>query len=98
MQQSRMETTRYTLTLPTDLAQAIEDQVKAGAYASVSDAVVASLRNLLDQDASLERWLQDEVGRRYDAYLADPATVVGAADVVERAEARYLAAKATPAR
>ena len=50
-------TQQFSITLPHDMAEAVESKIKSGAYASVSDGV----RALLERDAAVERWLREEV-------------------------------------
>jgi antitoxin ParD1/3/4 len=50
-------TQQFSITLPLDMADAVERKVKSGAYASVSKVV----RALLERDAAVERWLREEV-------------------------------------
>ena len=49
-------TQQFSITLPIELASIIEEKIKSGAYASVSEVV----RALLERDAAVERWLREE--------------------------------------
>jgi antitoxin ParD1/3/4 len=51
-------TQQFSITLPLDMADAVERKVKSGACASVSEVV----RALLERDAAVEHWLRAEVG------------------------------------
>ena len=81
-------TQQFNITLPLDLAEAIEGKVKSGAYASVSEAVSEGLHALFERDAALEQWLHDEVIAGHQEYLADPTRGVPAEDIVARIKAR----------
>jgi len=68
-----MRTTRqFNVTLPLDMADAVERKVKSGAYASVSAVVRDGVRALLERDAAVERWIREEVVPGHQEYLADP--------------------------
>jgi antitoxin ParD1/3/4 len=68
-----MRTTRqFSITLPLDMAAAVERKVKSGVYASVSEVVRDGVRALLERDAAVERWLRDEVAPGHREYLAGP--------------------------
>jgi antitoxin ParD1/3/4 len=84
-------TQQFNITLPLDLAQAIEGKVKSGAYAAVSEVVSESLHALLERDAAIEQWLRDEVLAGHREYLADPSQGVPAEDLLDRIKARRAA-------
>jgi antitoxin ParD1/3/4 len=84
-------TQQFNITLPLDLAQAIEGKVKSGAYASVNELVSESLHALLERDAAIEKWLRDEVLVGHQEYLADPSQGVPVEDVLARIKARRAA-------
>jgi putative addiction module CopG family antidote len=84
-------TQQFNITLPLDLAQAIEGKVRSGDYASVSDAVSEGLHALLERDATLEQWLRDEVLAGHQEYLEDPSQGVAAEDILARIKARRSA-------
>ena len=54
-------TQQFSITLPHDMAEAVESKIKSGAYASVSEVVRDGVRALLERDAAVERWLREEV-------------------------------------
>ncbi len=81
-------TQQFNITLPLDLAQAIEDKVQSGAYASVSEVVSEGLHTLLERDAAFEQWLRDEVLVGHQEYLADPSQGVPVEDILPRLKAR----------
>jgi antitoxin ParD1/3/4 len=84
-------TQQFNITLPVDLAQAVEGKVKSGAYASVSEVVSESLHALLERDAAIEQWLRDEVLVGHQEYLADPSQGVPVEDILARIKARRAA-------
>jgi len=68
-----MRTTRQlSITLPTDMADALRARVHSGEYASESEAIRDGLRALFARDRAVEEWLHNEVGTAYDALVADP--------------------------
>ena len=84
-----MPTTQYSIMLPPDLAELVENKVKSGAYASVSDVIEDGVRALIERDAPFETWLREEVGPRYDRMMADPSRGVPAEKVVENIVSRH---------
>ena len=85
-----MRTTRQlSITLPNEMADALRQRVKSGAYASESEVVRDGLRTLFARDQVLETWLREEVVTAYDALVADPSAVVSADDVRERLSAKH---------
>ena len=82
-------TQQFSITLPHDMAEAVESKIKSGAYASVSEVV----RALLERDAAVERWLREEVVPGHQEYLADPAKGVPADAILGRIKARRAARK-----
>jgi antitoxin ParD1/3/4 len=89
-----MRTTQeFSITLPLDMAEAVERKVKSGAYASVSEVVRDGVRALLERDAAVERWLREEVVPGHREYLADPSKGVPADVVLKRIKSRHAARK-----
>jgi antitoxin ParD1/3/4 len=86
-------TQQFSITLPLDMAEAVERKVKSGAYASVSEVLRDGVRALLDRDAAVERWLREEVAPGHREYLADPSKGVPADAVLERIKSRRTARK-----
>jgi antitoxin ParD1/3/4 len=82
---------QFSITLPDDLAEAIERKVKSGAYASVSDVVRDGVRALLERDAAVERWLREEVVPGHQEYLADRSKGVPAEAILDRIKTRRAA-------
>jgi putative addiction module CopG family antidote len=94
---SRIEsfsTQQFSITLPLEMAEAVEEKIKAGCYASVSDVVRDGVRTLLERDAAIESWLRDDVTAGHQEYLADPSKGVPADTVLGRIKARRAARKA----
>ena len=85
-------TQQFSVTLPHDMADTVEQKVASGAYASVSEVVRAGLRALIERDAAVERWLRDEVVPSHAAHLANPADAAPAEDILARIKARRAAA------
>ena len=84
-------TQQFSITLPIDLAEAIEGKIKSGAYASVSDVIRDGVCALLERDAAVEQWLRDEVIAGHQEYLADPSQGVRAEEILDRIKARRAA-------
>ena len=80
-------TKRVTIDLPDDLVSFAEAKVAAGEYASLDAAVAAGVQGLQQEDARLERWLQEEVAPDYDAWLANPDDVLTEDEVFDALEA-----------
>lgn len=85
-----MQTSRQiSVTLPADLADALEQKVRSGQFASKSEAIREGLRALEAQDSSLENWLIQTVGPSYDAIKANPARGIGLSNVRARLKAEH---------
>src|SRR5271166_2022052 len=90
----RMRTTQqFSITLPHDMAEAVEGKIKSGHYASVSEVVRDGVRALLERDAAVERWLREEVVAGHQEYLADPSKGVPADAILGRIKARRASRK-----
>jgi len=90
-----MRTTRqFSITLPLDMAEAVENKIKSGNYATVSEVVRDGVRALLERDAAVERWLREDVVAGHREYLADPSKGVPADEILGRIKARRAARKA----
>ncbi|AMR80147.1 ribbon-helix-helix domain-containing protein [Cupriavidus nantongensis] len=81
-------TQQLSVTLPTEMAQAVKDKVRSGEYASESEVIRDGLRTLLARDRAVDAWLLQQVGPAYDALQADPSRAVTADDVRARLAAR----------
>ena len=77
-----MRTTKQlSITLPTNMAEALKERVTSGAYASESEVVRDGLRALFAREEAVETWLRTEVVASCDELRADPSRAVGAADM-----------------
>ncbi|MFT3860998.1 ribbon-helix-helix domain-containing protein [Micropruina sp.] len=77
-----MRTTRQlSITLPTNMAEALKDRVASGAYASESEVVRDGLRALFAREEAVESWLRTEVVASYEELRADPSRAISAAEV-----------------
>jgi antitoxin ParD1/3/4 len=86
-------TQQFSITLPLEMAEAVEGKIKSGAYASVSEVVRDGVRALLERDAAVERWLREEVVPGHGEYLADPTEGVPADAVLKRIKSRRATRK-----
>jgi antitoxin ParD1/3/4 len=86
-------TQQFSITLPLDMAEAVERKVKSGAYAAVSEVVRDGVRALLERDAAVDRWLREEVVPGHREYLADPTKGVPADAVLKRIKSRRAVRK-----
>lgn len=90
-----MRTTKQlSITLPTNMAEALKERVTSGAYASESEVVRDGLRALFARDEAVEAWLRTEVVASYDEVRADPSQAISSADVrahLAEAHARRIA-------
>jgi putative addiction module CopG family antidote len=84
-------TQQFNITLPLDIAEAVEEKIKSGAYSSASEVMRDGVRALLERDAALERWLREDVIAGHDEYMADPSKGVPAKDILDRIKARRAA-------
>lgn len=84
-----MRTTRQmSITLPTEMADAVRERVRSGQYASESEVVRDGLRALIARDQAVEAWLQGEVAATYDAMQTKPDDVIETADLRAHLAAR----------
>jgi putative addiction module CopG family antidote len=86
-------TQQFSITLPVDMAEAVEGKIRSGLYASVSEVMRDGVRALLERDAAVERWLREEVLAGHTGYLADPSKGVPADEILGRIKARRAARK-----
>jgi antitoxin ParD1/3/4 len=80
-------TQQFSITLPHDMAVAVEEKIKSGAYASVSEVVRDGLRALLERDAAIECWLREQVITGHQEYLADPSKGVSGDAILDHIKA-----------
>jgi len=88
-------TQQFSITLPLDMAAAVERKIQSGAYASVSEVMRDGVRALIERDAAIERWLRDEVVRGHAEHQAAPSNAVPAEELLGRIKARRAAVKTT---
>ncbi len=81
--------TKRTFSLPAEQADYIDALVASGAYPSASEVVQAGLRALQGRDATVDRWLREEVVPVYDAMQSDPGRAVSATEVAAALRARH---------
>jgi putative addiction module CopG family antidote len=87
-------TQQFSITLPLDMAEAVEGKIRSGSHASASDVMRDGLRALLEHDIAVENWLREDVIAGHQHYLADPAKGVLAGEVLGRIKQRRAADKA----
>jgi len=83
-----------SVTLPTEMAQAVKEKVRSGEYASESEVIREGLRALHARDRAMEAWLHQQVGPAYDALNADPSRARSADQVRARVAEKLAAMKA----
>lgn len=66
-------TQQLSITLPTEMAEAIKAKVASGEYATESEVIRDGLRALMARDRAMEHWLREQVAPAYDAMQTDPA-------------------------
>lgn len=81
-------TQQFSITLPHDMAEAVERKIASGNYASVSEVMRDGVRALLERDAAVERWLREEVLAGHAEYMADPDKGIPAEEILDRIKAR----------
>lgn len=82
-------TQQLSVTLPTEMAQAVKEKVRSGEYASESEVIRDGLRALLARDRAVDTWLLQQVGPAYDALQAEPSRAVTAEGIRARLAARH---------
>ena len=88
-----MRTTKQlSITLPTEMADAIRAKVATGEYATESEVIRDGLRVLMARDRAVENWLLEQVVPAYDALKADPSRAVSVEQVRARLAAEHKAA------
>jgi antitoxin ParD1/3/4 len=86
-------TQQFSITLPTEMAEIVEQKVRSGDYASVSEVVRDGMRALMERDAAVERWLREEVVAGHAEYMADPSKAVPSSEVLDRIKRRRVSAR-----
>lgn len=69
-------TQQFSITLPTEMAEAVKAKVASGEYATESEVIRDGLRTLFARDKAMEMWLRSGIAPAYDALIADPASAV----------------------
>ena len=87
-------TQQLSITLPTDMAEAIKAKVASGEYATESEVIRDGLRVLMARDRAVEHWLRNQVAPAYDALKADPSRAVSVKQVRARLAAEHKRARA----
>lgn len=80
---------KRTFSLPVERADYIDNLVTGGAYASGSEVVRAGLRALQERDATVEKWLREEVVTVCDAMRSEPGRGIPAEQVFAAVRARH---------
>jgi antitoxin ParD1/3/4 len=80
---------KRTFSLPTEQAGYIDALVASGSYASGSEVVRAGLRALQERDASVEKWLREEVIGVYDDLQSDPKRAIPGEQAFATLRARH---------
>ncbi len=84
-----MRTARsFTVTLPPEVADIVDEKLATGEYASESDIVSDALRGLRELSPAVERWLVDEVVPSCRETADDPSLAAPLKGALERLRAR----------
>ncbi|WP_375457605.1 type II toxin-antitoxin system ParD family antitoxin [uncultured Enterovirga sp.] len=78
-----------SLSLPSDVVQAIRSKVATGRYESDGDLVRESLKALDSRDTDLDEWLRTEVIAVYDAHVVDPSRALTATALTDRLQQHF---------
>lgn len=87
-------TQQMSITLPTEMAEAIKGKVASGEYATESEVIRDGLRALMARDRAVDHWLREQVVPAYDALKSDPSRAVTAKQVRARLAADHKRASA----
>ena len=82
-------TQQFSITLPTEMAEAVKAKVASGEYATESEVIRDGLRTLQARDAALENWLRGEVAKSFDEFAEDPNSGVPSGEIMARIRASY---------
>ena len=74
-------TKQMSVTLPHEMAEAVQAKVASGEYASESEVLREGLRALAARDKAAEEWLRRDVAPAYDAMKAEPSRARPVGDV-----------------
>lgn len=86
-------TQQLSITLLSDTADVVKEQVRSGGHASKSEVIRDGLRALLARDRAVENWLVQQVGPVYDALKENPSRVLTAQEVRARLAAEHTKAR-----
>ena len=78
---------KRTFSLTKQQSEYVDTVVSAGGYASGSEVIREGIRILQEREQLLEKWLKEEVGPTYDAWLANPDDVLTEDQVFDELEA-----------
>ena len=88
--EAAMRTTQQlSITLPTDMAEAIKTKVASGEYATESEVIRDGLRTLMARDRAVEHWLREQVAPAYDALRNTPSRAVAVKQMRARLAAEH---------
>ena len=87
-------TQQLSITLPTEMAEAIKGKVASGEYATESEVIREGLRALMARDRAVDQWLRERVVPAYDALKANPSRAVSAKQVRARLATEHKRASA----
>jgi len=82
---------KRTFSLTEEQAKFIDEKVEAGGYVSGSEVVREGLRGLQEDDATIERWLQEEVLPTIDEMEAHPERLIPIDEAFDRIETKLRA-------
>jgi antitoxin ParD1/3/4 len=80
-----------TFSLTEEQAKFIDAKVEGGGYASGSEVVRDGLRGLAEDEATIERWLREEVVPTIDEMEAHPERLIPIDEAFDRIEAKLRA-------
>lgn len=66
-------TQQCSITLPSELVDAVKAKVASGEYANESEVICEGLRVLFARDRAIEAWLREQVVPAAQALAADPS-------------------------
>lgn len=72
---------QVSVTLPTHLADELEQRVASGAYTDHSEVISDGLRELFAREEAVDAWLRNDVASAYDELRADPSLALDASQV-----------------
>lgn len=80
-------TQQFSITLPREMADHVEQKVKSGTYATVSEVMREGVRALIERDMAVERWLRDEVVKSIREHESNPGTAIPSGELLKRIRA-----------